>query len=267
MVSSCGFLEIGFSNCVLPISKVEAATLRAMHDHEEVPHMYCKVRWVTDVAEHIRLCFNMLRQLKIEDDDERTTPKGRKQNSKTGGFRKRLSATDRIMVFGMMKRVVLAERQVLSRGASTDALAASGDGGSAVGAASTGTCAGEWTDSRENLLSRYQDLFSEKESPKRQKLLCVESDFGDDGEKEDPEDPEDGDEAPENEDEEPEGEDDGDYDESGVFKGRIGGKTFIDQKARARKTAVLEASAHQQNKRWREDRGAKKGGGRGEGRI
>ena len=84
-----GFLEIGFENCVLPTPKIETAILRSIPSGEKPPRDYCQTRWITEVADHVRLVFNALRLHKLEDDNEQRTPSGRRRYPKTGGFRKK----------------------------------------------------------------------------------------------------------------------------------------------------------------------------------
>jgi len=81
------FLEIGFKNLVLPMSKFEAAMLSTM-DVDDVPSGRSAQVWASMLCEHIRLCCNMLRIVKLEDDTPTDTPMGRRRYPKSGGFRK-----------------------------------------------------------------------------------------------------------------------------------------------------------------------------------
>lgn len=58
-------LAVGFTNCVLPMAKLEKALRQTMLP--PVANSSTVDLLVGQVAEHIRLCFNMLRLLRVED--------------------------------------------------------------------------------------------------------------------------------------------------------------------------------------------------------
>eukprot|EP00959_Pyramimonas_sp_CCMP1952_P339826 7116831-Pyramimonas_sp.AAC.1 len=132
--------------------KIETAILRSTPSGEKPPKDYCQTRWITEVGDHVRLVFNALRLYKLEDDHEQTTPSERRRYPKTGGFRKNMSATDSILVHGLLKTVKLTclEKECFS------------DDGRSVASRASGTSTAEVQvrdqppDTRHALLMRYK---------------------------------------------------------------------------------------------------------------
>ena len=57
--------------------------------------------------DQLRLAFSMLRLLKIEDIQARSTPGGRRRYPKTNSFRRQATGPDNIMIASMADRVSL----------------------------------------------------------------------------------------------------------------------------------------------------------------
>jgi len=97
----------GFTNCVLPICKMEMALRKTMLQEEPVPKGFTLELLVGQVAEHIRLCFNMLRLMHVEDGSGISSEGRFRRYPKTGGFRRQLSAADTVLVQSLVRQVKL----------------------------------------------------------------------------------------------------------------------------------------------------------------
>lgn len=231
------FLTIGLNNCVLPVGKIESAIAITMYENEKIPQTYCMDRWVSDVTEHIRLAFSMLRLLKIEDITASKTPGGRRRYPKTNSFRRQASGADTVMIASLTDQVSLKGLDdVASDAASTVSMRGRESDWAATADETVGP---SLPDSRSTLLNHFKDLFSKpicQEDVKMKGGALEQSpslgSLGDD-------------EKSEND---AEDEEEDVYDKFGVFVSSSKGNSFIADRTQARKAAVMEVA--DRNQTW-----------------
>ena len=108
-------LAVGFTNCVLPMAKLEKALRQTVLPGEPVANGSTVDLLVGQVAEHIRLCFNMLRLLRVEDKASSHSIGRFRRYPKTGGFRKQLTAADTVLVQSLVREVKLRSEGASSK--------------------------------------------------------------------------------------------------------------------------------------------------------